>query len=222
MNFLTENDFSEKGIYIIKNTVTGQVYVGATAKDFSSRYKKHKTMLTHGLHHCSHLQHSWNLYHADAFTFEVVEKYQGDELWEKEMQWWDRFTCNGVECFNQRPQGQTRPTLTSEQSEKMKRKLSVTMKQALANGTRKNGWECTVEKHGLAKAKTLKKDFTSESGRQAGKMSKPKQTEEHLQNLSDSVKAFVSVKKPCPICHKRYSQGAGLVRHTTACSKNVV
>jgi group I intron endonuclease len=60
------------GIYEIKNKITGQVYIGQSAR-LRVRELQHKRALNTNRHFNSKLQLAWNIYGADAFTFELLE-----------------------------------------------------------------------------------------------------------------------------------------------------
>lgn len=59
------------GIYSIKNTANGKLYIGQ-AKNISSRWKTHIWKLNTNRHHNRYLQSAWNKYGADSFVFSVV------------------------------------------------------------------------------------------------------------------------------------------------------
>lgn len=60
------------GIYLIKNAITGSLYVGSS-KNIRTRVDVHKFNLRRGTHHSPYLQRSWDKYGEDAFLFSVVE-----------------------------------------------------------------------------------------------------------------------------------------------------
>lgn len=60
------------GIYRIKNTIDGAVYIGS-AKGFEYRFYVHIGALRKGVHINKHLQNAFNKYGETAFIFEVVE-----------------------------------------------------------------------------------------------------------------------------------------------------
>lgn len=73
----------DSGIYIIRNTVNGKVYIGQSRR-ISNREYCHFRALEKGTHHNKHLQRSYNTYGRDAFVFEVVEWCDISELDERE------------------------------------------------------------------------------------------------------------------------------------------
>jgi group I intron endonuclease len=77
----------EPVIYKIRNVVNGKFYVGSTT-DTRERFRTHRSRLRKGVHHCRHLQASWNKYGEDCFKFEVQEVVENaTKLWEAEARW---------------------------------------------------------------------------------------------------------------------------------------
>lgn len=74
------------GIYQIRNTVNGKVYVGQS-KDLAQRKRVHRRMLLDGKHYNRYLQRSFNKYGEDSFAFEVLEYCKEEHLIKKERQW---------------------------------------------------------------------------------------------------------------------------------------
>lgn len=60
------------GVYHIRNTVTGEVYIGSSV-DIMGRLAHHRGYLTRGNHVNNRLQANWNEHGADAFDFGVTE-----------------------------------------------------------------------------------------------------------------------------------------------------
>lgn len=61
----------KSGVYVIRNTINGKVYVGST-KSFHARFRAHKYALQGGKHHSRKLQRAWVKYGSEAFSFEKV------------------------------------------------------------------------------------------------------------------------------------------------------
>lgn len=59
------------GIYKIHNHVNDKVYIGS-AKHFHTRFRKHKSSLSGGIHHSIKLQRAWNIHGKDNFSFEPL------------------------------------------------------------------------------------------------------------------------------------------------------
>lgn len=73
----------DSGIYAIKNTVNGKVYIGQSRR-ISNREYCHFHALEKGNHYNKHLQRSYNTYGRDTFVFEVIEWCDVSELDERE------------------------------------------------------------------------------------------------------------------------------------------
>ena len=76
------------GIYMIRNTVNGKVYVGQS-QNIYWRWSAHKSSLRHGNGANPHIQSAWNKYGEDAFEFCVIELCDEDRLDEREEYWID-------------------------------------------------------------------------------------------------------------------------------------
>lgn len=84
------NERKKSGIYIIRNVVNGNCYIGQ-AKSIGDRWYTHKSHLNCGYHHSRHLQSAWKKYGPDSFVFEVLEyvELNKDLLFEREQYWFD-------------------------------------------------------------------------------------------------------------------------------------
>jgi group I intron endonuclease len=60
------------GIYLIRNTVDGRVYVGSTV-NIPRRWRLHRLYLNKGSHHCPPLQGAWIKHGESAFVFDIIE-----------------------------------------------------------------------------------------------------------------------------------------------------
>ena len=67
------------GVYLIRNTVNGKVYVGSS-QNIELRWRRHRNELDGSRHHSKHLQRAWNLDGSDAFVFEIVRLCGKEEL----------------------------------------------------------------------------------------------------------------------------------------------
>ncbi len=76
------------GIYKIICLPTGKIYVGS-ADNLDVRWKRHRWQLRRGSHENTYLQHAWNKYGADAFSFEVIELVLSTFRLEREQYWLD-------------------------------------------------------------------------------------------------------------------------------------
>jgi group I intron endonuclease len=82
----------KSGIYKITNETTGKFYIGS-AKDIDWRWFEHKRDLRLKSHCNPKLQHSWDFYGEDKFTFVVLEEVEPDKqkLFEREQYYLDTF-----------------------------------------------------------------------------------------------------------------------------------
>ena len=62
----------ESGVYRITNIRTGRAYVGSSV-NVSKRLAWHFNELERGVHHCGHLQNSYNKWGKDAFDCDIIE-----------------------------------------------------------------------------------------------------------------------------------------------------
>ncbi len=76
-------DYKERkpapGIYAVRCAATGECWVGR-APDLATIQNRVWFTLRQGLHRHPALQSAWRTSGADAFTFEIVEEMDGDEL----------------------------------------------------------------------------------------------------------------------------------------------
>ena len=108
------------GIYIIRNVVSGRIYVGS-ARVMYRRWRNHRKELKAGRHHSKTLQSSWIKHGEEAFIFEVIEVVDDpDNLIEREQFWLDKMgSADPARGFNIRPvAGSQLGTKRSEESRK--------------------------------------------------------------------------------------------------------
>ena len=60
------------GVYQIRNTLNGKLYVGSAARNFRHRWTRHRNDLMRGDHPNCKLQNAWNKYGEGAFVFEIL------------------------------------------------------------------------------------------------------------------------------------------------------
>jgi group I intron endonuclease len=77
------------GIYAIKNTKTGDIYIGSSVT-VHQRWYSHRSHLRRGIHHSPKLQRAWKKYGEDAFSFDILEVVpDASELFAREQRWLD-------------------------------------------------------------------------------------------------------------------------------------
>ena len=92
------------GVYAIRNTVSGRVYVGSS-DNIKGRWHGHRYHLRHRKHHASKLQRSWTKHGPQAFTFEILELVNdSDQLFVREQHWIDLLdAASTTKGFNSHP-----------------------------------------------------------------------------------------------------------------------
>ncbi|KQL42167.1 hypothetical protein AN960_02665 [Bacillus sp. FJAT-25509] len=68
----------KSGVYKIINKITGKYYIGQSI-EIEKRFWRHKYELLRNIHHCLHLQRSWNKYGEEAFIFKIYKECEKDE-----------------------------------------------------------------------------------------------------------------------------------------------
>lgn len=93
---------ASSGIYVIRNTINGKVYVGSSV-NLRKRKQNHFRNLLHGTHANKPLQNAFIKYGSGAFEFVILEAVRSkDDLIDREQYWIDRMqsVANG---YNLRP-----------------------------------------------------------------------------------------------------------------------
>lgn len=95
------------GIYVIKNHVSGKVYVGQSA-NLKRRFSTHKRQLKKGEHYNAHLQSAFIKYGEKAFTIEILCECERSELDDLECYYIDKFdSTNPKKGYNKCSGGQS-------------------------------------------------------------------------------------------------------------------
>lgn len=79
------------GVYKIRNTVNGKIYIGSTNVSFGMRFSQHKHALRRNKHHSPRLQAAWKKHGADAFIFEPIVVCRREDTIETEQRILDAF-----------------------------------------------------------------------------------------------------------------------------------
>lgn len=75
---LNEVDLNKKGIYIIKNIETENIYIGSTRDNFKTRIKNHLRELKLKIHHNFKLQKDFDIFGEDSFEIQLFPKELDD------------------------------------------------------------------------------------------------------------------------------------------------
>jgi len=91
------------GVYYIKNTVTGQIYIGQSTK-FPHRWHHHKSDMRRNKHENPRLQEDYNKYGLDIFEFGVIKEFPcdttSDVLLEEETKTITEYARRGESLYN--------------------------------------------------------------------------------------------------------------------------
>lgn len=64
----------EKSVYIIRNNITGKMYVGSTERPIRHRIHEHEMLLKRGKHYSKVMQDDFNKYGWNSFSYLVICK----------------------------------------------------------------------------------------------------------------------------------------------------
>jgi group I intron endonuclease len=92
------------GVYALRNTVNGKVYVGSSKEGLRQRLLVHRRSLRAGTHVNKHLQHAWNSHGDAAFEFVVLKICKESRCLYWEQKYLDKYkSYNRVNGYNGRP-----------------------------------------------------------------------------------------------------------------------
>ncbi len=180
----TKEELQKIGIYSITNIINNKKYIGSTAKNFISRWKKHITNLKNGGHASHHLQNSWNKYGEDSFIFTIEEVVDSiDNLLTLEKEYIAKYDSynNG---YNENPDPNFSPMLNKNTQEK----VSMSMKKY---------WEKLKEELSEEEYKTLCKKKHGHSAWNKG----IKMSEEQTRNMRVKKKEVTQAMKDVHIAN---------------------
>lgn len=105
------------GIYMIKNKITKQIYIGQS-RDIKARYRSHRSDLRNNKHSNEHLQNSWNKYRESNFIFRIIEKTKEECLNERERFWIKHYDSNNKELGFNKDNGGNQNKILSDETRK--------------------------------------------------------------------------------------------------------
>lgn len=159
----------QSGIYVIENSITGDVYVGSTCT-FQKRIRRHFRELRQGTHHSTYLQRAFDKYGESAFTAHLAEEVpEKSHLIAREQLWIEALKP----AYNMNPLATN--SLGMKVSEETKQRL---LGYSLAR---------TTEERRLEQLGKKRSEETRRNQSEAAKRRR-KPTEEERQNLSEAAK----------------------------------
>ena len=94
-----------KGIYAIRNKITGCAYIGQSVVSIENRWSSHIAVLKKGKHTNKFLQDDWDKYGIDNYEFIILEEVDDkSKIDEREIYWIAKYKEDG-KAFNQRSGG---------------------------------------------------------------------------------------------------------------------
>lgn len=124
-------EYKFSGVYCIKNTVNGKVYIGSS-RNMPYRKTNHFYLLNKNIHNNRHLQFAYNKYGRENFIFIVLENIVESRLLIREQHWMDKLKASDRNYgYNIRPRADSHA-----QSNETKKILSLIKigKSNLPNG----------------------------------------------------------------------------------------
>lgn len=174
------------GVYQIKNTKSGKVYVGSAAVSLSKRWNVHKCRLRKKTHHSKKLQNAWEKHGEEAFEFSVLEHCPPTQCEVLEQKWIDLLDSfnAGYNC---------RPNANSQLGHKHSPETIALIKER----QKATGWRPTLEQRTRSanSRRGLKKSEEAKRKLSIAKKGKPGRvwTEEEKNKVS---KALSGRKRP--------------------------
>ena len=161
------------GIYQIKNTINGKVYIGSTF-NYIKRIREHKWLLSKNIHHSVKLQRAWNKHGKEAFEFSIIEYVVNQEdLVIREQHWIDILNSFSI-GYNTRPVAENNKGFLH--TEETRAKMSATQKE------REYGPKSESHRESLRKAILAQNAERRERGEPHYLAGRPK-TESHKLNM---------------------------------------
>jgi group I intron endonuclease len=127
----------ESGVYMIKNTQNGKVYIGSS-KNVNKRWIEHKYMLNNNTHKNAYLNNAWLKYGENCFEFSIIEFVELSKLIEREQHYIDYYcACDNKFGYNLSPNAGT--TLGWKPSAETRKRMSDSAKKKspISDETRK-------------------------------------------------------------------------------------
>jgi group I intron endonuclease len=179
---------ASSGIYQIRNTVNGKVYVGS-AVNFARRFSQHQSALRNGKHDSGKLQNAWNKYGEDSFAFSVIERVvEVSNLISREQYWID--ALQAVRCgYNINPTAGS--SLGVRRSDEFKKKCSEAKKRITPETREKMSAAQMGVRKGIKRPKFNDEWLANISAGQRGRIF----TEEHKNKISASLAGRQQPKK---------------------------
>lgn len=167
-------------VYRIRCVVVGKCYIGGTS-NLRGRWIQHKADLRSGSHRNLHLQRAWNKYGESAFVFEILERANRNNVFEKEQKWIDKEKPK----FNGTPNAIKPPLYGRKMSKKSRTRISETLKGNV-NRRGKKAAEETKEKMRRSQKKRYEKESRSRETRD--KLAEAARGKKHSESTKEKMR----------------------------------
>ena len=140
----------QSGVYLIRNTVNGKVYVGSSI-NIAVRWGGHRNQLRKGKHTSRHLQAAWNNYGEENFAFIKRRLCPVEDLLRVEQEYIELYCSSDPECgYNICKRAGRPPDLTGiVKSDETKKKMAEYHRNRPVEHQRKINEANTGEKNGM-------------------------------------------------------------------------
>lgn len=140
----------QSGVYLIRNTVNGKVYVGSSV-NIAARWGGHRNQLRKGKHTSRHLQAAWNNYGEENFSFVKRRVCSVEDLLRVEQDYIELYCSSDSDCgYNICKRAGRPPDLTGmAKSDETKKRMSEYHRNRPVDHQRKIDEANTGEKNGM-------------------------------------------------------------------------
>ena len=203
-------------IYLIRNTITNDVYIGKTVKTANSRFREHIRSSENPSIKNSKLVNALRKYGKEHFTVTVIDEACSKQVLSEKEKSWIKFLKPEYNLTRGGEGGNTLEFLDDDAKKSRSEKLSIKIKKI---------WDDIGEQEKKARLEKMwKRTDNAKVGRMVSKARKEffaNETEEEKQiRIEKARNGSLKVKKfPCCFCEQVFRKG-NLKKHQQACSKN--
>ena len=120
------------GVYAIRNTHDGKVYIGSAAVCIVFRAARHRNDLRRRKHNNNHLQSAWDKYGGNCFICEIIELTTPEQAVEREQYWMDHYRSY-IQTVGYNKSPTAKSPLGTKHSEESRRKMTLAAKKRWEN-----------------------------------------------------------------------------------------
>ncbi|UXR28929.1 G-I-Y Y-I-G endonuclease [Bacillus phage Nachito] len=194
------------GIYGIRNTLDGKIYVGSSI-NVRKRTQDHIGLLRRDKHPNEHLQRAWSKYGEDNFEVILLEEVNEDNRWDREQHYIDLYDSQNMKFGYNKAKAEPKAPLSEETKRKLSeinkgKKLTEEHKRKLSEAGK--GRVFSEESKKKISESHKGKKFSKESREKMSKSKKKVMTPERMREIgaqrknmvmSDETKKKISEKR---------------------------